>query len=153
MAGMRHAEFVVEPFQKKFVFHQLFMLVNAEQLFAEQALAHAVIMIQRGLRAPADKDRAGNVFPCEFEYFLEFGPVFHLLEIDGFHGCARNDHAVEFPPLYLAERFVKAVEVFERGVFSRVRFRTDERNVDLQRRIGQKPHELRFRNDLGRHQI
>ena len=39
------------------------------------------------------------------------------------------------------------------GVLALVRLGIDEGDVDLQRRVGQKAHELRFRLHLGGHQV
>ena len=51
------------------------------------------------------------------------------------------------------EFLVEFFKVRRRRVLALVRLGVHERDVDLQRRIGEKAHELRFRFHLGRHEI
>ena len=101
------------------------MPVYAEQFFVEQSFAYSVIMIQRRLRTPANKNRAGDVGLCKLKDIFKLRPIFDFFKIDGFHGRARNDHAVKFAVSDFAERFIKPFKMFERRIFARIRFRTD----------------------------
>ena len=53
----------------------------------------------------------------------------------------------------VVEFFVKAVEMCRGGIFTLIGIGVQERDVDLQRRIGQKAHKLRFRFHFRRHEI
>lgn len=127
--------------------------VYAEELFLQVALGHAVKVVERRHRAPADEDGRSDVCLGEVENFPQFVPIGDFRKIHGLHGRARHDHAVEAAVFDLFEGLVEAVEVRRLGVLGAVGLRVHEGDVDLQGGVGKQAHELRFGLHLGRHEV
>ena len=96
---------------------------------------------------------ARHVFVGEIENLFQLFPIKNFFERQRFHGRARDDHAVEMFVSDVVEFFVKAVEMCRGGIFTLIGIGVQERDVDLQRRIGQKAHKLRFRFHFRGHEI
>ena len=154
VAGMRDVKDIVNAFEKRIVlFDALAVRKHAEQFFGKQIFLDAVMIIQRRLRTPADVNGAGDVPIRKIEDLFQFIPIQHLFEGHGLHGRTRDDHAVEVLILDLLERFIELFQMRRGGVLALVRFGVHEGDVHLQRRIGEKAHELGLRFHLGGHEI
>ena len=153
MAGMGNIEGIVQPLEQGIVLHELFMRVDAEDLLREELLFQAVVIIEPGLSAPADIERAGDVFFGIVEDLLQLFPVIDLGEGQRFDRRARDDQAVEVRVPDLAEALVETIEMRLGDVLAVVTLHLDQRDIDLQRRVGKQTDELRFGLDLGRHEV
>ena len=67
----------------------------------QQQLAHAVVVVQPGLCAPADMKGGVDVRFTEVHDLAQLVPIVHLLKIHGLHRRAGDDHAVVAIVLYL----------------------------------------------------
>ena len=124
-----------------------------EELLLERVFFYTVKIMQRGHGSPADENGARHVFVGEIENLFQLFPIKNFFERQRFHGRARDDHAVEMFVSDVVEFFVKAVEMCRGGIFTLIGIGVQERDVDLQRRIGQKAHKLRFRFHFRGHEI
>ena len=74
-------------------------------------LGHAVVVVQRSLRAPAHMEHAVNIGKAPVHDFNELGPVVNALEIEGLNGGSRNDHTVVAKITHLVKRAVERLEM------------------------------------------
>ena len=110
-------------------------------------------MVQRRLRSPADIYRARHVFTRKIHDFDKFVPIFDVFKRYGFDGRARDYHSVELHFLDLGKRAVKLLHMRFGHVRTLVACCSYEVNIDLQRRIAEKAHELGFRHFLCGHEV
>lgn len=118
MARMGNEEGIVQPLQQRVKLHQLLVGIDAEDLVSQQLLFQSVVVVQAGLRAPADIQRAGHMRLRIVEDLLEFLPIVDLGEGQGLHRSARDDQAVKIAVLDLRKALVEAVEMRLRDVFA-----------------------------------
>ena len=126
---------------------------DAEHLGGQQLLAHPIVVVQPRLRPPADVEGGVDVGLGVVHDLAQLVPVVHLLEGDGLHRRASDDHAVETAVPHLVEGLVKGFEVGGGDVGGRVAGRLQQGHVHLQRAVGQQPGDLRLGGDLGGHQV
>ena len=114
---VRRSERVVEPaHQRRRRLHH-FVVEHAEQLVLQLVLGDAVMVVDAGLRAPADVEGAVHMSLAPFHYFAEFFPVFHFFEGKKFYRSAGYNETVEVAVLYFIESLVKGEEMLRRSVF------------------------------------
>ena len=87
------------------------VLEHAEHLFRQQLLAHAVVVVQPCLCAPADMKGGVDVRFAEVHDLAQFVPVVHLLKIHGLHRRTGDDHTVVAVVLHLVKGLVKGLKV------------------------------------------
>ena len=90
--------------------------VDAAQLRGARILRDPVVIIERGLGAPAEMQRGGDVLLRPLHDLLKLLPVGDLLELQVLDRRAGDDHAVEVLPLHVPEFHVELVDVALRGV-------------------------------------
>ena len=84
---------------------------NAKALLGQVVLGHAVVMVQRSLRAPTHMEHAVNIGKAPVHDFNELGPVVNALEVEGLNGGSCNDHAVVAKVAHLVKRAIKRLEM------------------------------------------
>ena len=129
------------------------VLEHAEHLFRQQLLAHAIMVVQPCLCAPADMEGGVDVRFAEVHDLAQFVPVVHLLKIHGLHRRAGDDHTIVTVVLYLVKGLVKGLKVGSRHMGGRVAGGLQQGHVHLQRGVGQQPGDLGLGGDLGGHQV
>ena len=129
------------------------VLEHAEHLFRQQLLAHAVVVVQPGLCAPADMEGGIDVRFAEVHDLAQLIPVVHLLKIHGLHRRAGDDHAVVAVVLHLVKGLVKGLKMGSRHMGGRVAGSLQQGHVHLQRSVCQQPGNLGLGGDLGGHQV
>ena len=122
---------------------------DVRELFGQQDLSNAEVMVEPGLRRPADVQGAVDVGLAPVHEFDELGPVVDRLKVHALDRSARDDHAVELLIADVCEGLVEALKMALGGVAAHVRAHVNE----LQRRVAQKARKLRLGRDLVGHQI
>ena len=129
------------------------MLEYPEELFGQRALGDAVVIIQRGLGAPADVEGAVHVGAAPLHYAAELGPVVDLLEGHVLHGSPGDDQTVEIAVLDVLEALVELDHVLLGRMRGLVGAGLDQLKLDLERGVRDEPHELGLGLYLGGHQV
>ena len=111
------------------------------------------MMVQTRLRAPTYIQRSVHVLFRIVHDADELVPVVHFLKGELFHRRAGDDHAVERAVAHLRKRLIETLKMLRRGIFGFVPLSPQKRHVHLQGRIAEQAQQLRFRGDLGRHQV
>ena len=137
MARVRHEELIVEAAEELLVLDAEVMLVDAEDLLWHLVLRDAVVVVEAGLRAPADVERRVDMRLAPLHDLRDLIPVGDFLEWHHLNGRARDDHAIVLLVADFCERAVELRQVFLRGMARRVRLGVDEVHLDLQRRIAE----------------
>ena len=151
--GVRHEEGVVKPAEEDGVFVRHLVAEDAEELLLQRVFFDAVVVVERGLRRPADVERAGDVGLAPGKDLAQLLPVFHLLKLELLHRRARDDQAVEVLLAHLVKRLVEGEHVLLGRVFGDVALHHQQLQLDLQRRVAQQARQLRLRRDLGGHEV
>ena len=111
------------------------------------------MMVQAGLRAPANVQCRVYVRGRPVHYLAEFGPVVDLLERHLLHWRARDNQAVVVDVADVVERAVERLQVAGTHVRGLVRLGTQQIHLHLHRRVGELAHDLRLGGDLGGHEV
>ena len=129
------------------------VLVNARKFFVHQIFRNAVIVIQGGLRSPANVECRPGVRLAPLHDFDKLIPISHVLEFDKLKRCARHYEAVVIVALNVVERAVKFGEITFGGMRRLISARVNKINFNLQRSIAQQSKQLRFGDGLNRHEV
>src|SRR5579862_7141730 len=92
------------------------MFKYAKQLLRQRILWDAVVMVERGLRTPADAKGGHHVSRGPIKDLCQFGPVIDRLEIQVFDGRAGDDEAVEALVAHRLEGAIMLEQVIGAGV-------------------------------------
>ena len=153
VAGVRHIENIVQSTHEWVIRVERMVRKNAEHLFFQRILGNAVVVIQPGLRAPADMEGGIHVCFAPFHNFAELFPIIHLFKGEMLHRRAGNNHAVKFFLAYIVKDLVKFEHMLSRGVFRFMRSRLQQLYLHLKRRVAQQAQQLCFGFNFGRHQV
>ena len=129
------------------------VLEHAEQLFVQQFLLNAVVVVQTGLCAPADVQGGMGVGLAPLHDLAQLGPIVHLFEVHQLHRRTGDDHTVKGAVLHLIKGLVKGQHMLLGGVFGHVSGGGDQLQLDLQGRVAEQARELGLSLDLFGHQI
>ena len=110
---------------------------HAEEFLRQGVLFDAVVIIQPGLRPPADVEGGIDMGLAPLHDPADLRPVFHLLKGHGLHRRAGNNHAVKLSVLHLIEHLIELEKMLAGGVFGLVAGGVDEFQLHLQGRIPQ----------------
>ena len=150
---VRRSERVVEPaHQRRRRLHH-FVVEHAEQLVLQLVLGDAVMVVDAGLRAPADVEGGVHVRGGPVHDARELVPIIHVLKVEQLNRRSGDDHAVEALVLDLVEGGVERVEVLLGHVLRLVAGRLQQAHLDLQRGVRQFAHDLRLGDDLRGHEV
>ena len=150
---MRNIKFIVKPAHKRMISVKASVREYAEKLFFQRIFRNPVVIIESCLRSPADVKRRVNIFFAPLKYFAELIPIINLFKFHMFNGCARYNESVIFFCADLVEGFIEFEHMLLGDVFGSVRFNLQKLNLNLKRRIAQKPEKLSFGFNLGGHQV
>ena len=153
VAAVRHVELVVETAEDGQSWVENALREDAKHLLPERVLGHAVVVVEASLRRPADVERAGDVRAAPVEDFRQFVPVAHLFVFHLLKWCAGDDETVELLLSHFLEVAVEGPHVFHGRVLARVGLHLHQVNLQLEGRVGQDAHEVRFGRYLQRHQV
>mgnify|MGYP003200389079 CR=1 FL=1 len=101
-------------------------------------------MVQAGLRSPADVEGGSDMGAC---------PIIHLFIVKMFYRRAGDNHTIELLLLHQLEITVESFHVLHRRILRRVPLHFHERDLDLQRRVGQQPDEVGLCRNFQRHEV
>ena len=110
-------------------------------------------MVQAGLRSPADVEGGSDMGACPIKNFLDFIPIIHLFIVKMFYRRAGDNHTIELLLLHQLEITVESFHVLHRRILRRVPLHFHERDLDLQRRVGQQPDEVGLCRNFQRHEV
>ena len=128
------------------------MREDAQLLFGQLMILYAVVMVDAGLRAPADVESAEHMLFCPVEDLAKLGPKAHFLEALRLDGGAGDDHAVVVLVADLVERDVEIAHVLHL-VIEGIAIGAQKLDVHLQRRVGEFAQDERLGFDFGGHQV
>lgn len=153
MPRMRDHEHIVKPAHEHGRAPLDPVRIDAEEFFGQGSLPDAVVIIKSRLRTPADMERAVHMRPAPFHDAAQLRPVFDLLKRHLFHRCAGNDQPIEPALLHVLECLIEFQQMFAGRVFGFVAVRVNEFQFYLKRRVAEQSRQLRFRGNLGRHEV
>ena len=110
-------------------------------------------MVQSGLGGPTDIKGGSDMGTCPVENLLDFVPIVHLLVIEMFYWRTGNNHTIELLFLHQFEITVESFHVLHRRILRRVPLHFHERDLDLQRRVGQQTDKVGLCRNFQRHEV
>ena len=153
VAGMGGAEGIVKAAEQVFAGPEDTMAEDPGDFLGQQVFGDTIMMIERGLCAPADVKGGVDVREGPVHDFAKLGPVADIFIAHFLDGRAGDDKAV----ILIAADFVKGLiegkQVVFRGVGRGVAGGLDQIDFNLQGGIGEAAEDLRFSDDFGGHQI
>ncbi len=152
VAAVRHVVDLVKAVGEEVVLVAQALREHAEDLAAEDALVHAVEVVEAGKGAPAEEHRGKHVLRGPIHDFAELVPVVHVLKGHLLDGRAGDDEAVVVVDLEGLEGVVELHQVVG-GVRGLVGGDAHEVHAHLQRRLGDEAQDLRLGLDLGGHEV
>ncbi len=126
---------------------------DAEHLMPRGIFRDAVVVVEPRLRRPADVEDRVDVGFRPFHDLAEFLPVVDLLVLHPLDRRAGDDETVETPVLHVVEVLIEGLHVRGGGVGRFVARGLEQRQVDLQGGVREKPDQLGLGRNLGRHQV
>ena len=91
---------------------QMKTLGNEEGAYRFPSLRNPVVIVQTGLRTPADVEGGMDMLFRPFHDLTQFIPVLHIGERHLLHRCASDDHTVEVVVSDLVKGLVKGQKMF-----------------------------------------
>ena len=153
VAGCRHGEKVVKAAQQRLGGRDEPGVVDAGELAGDLVLGDAVQVVKPCHRAPADVERAEYVAVGIVHDAAQLLPVVHLLKGQLLHRRAGDNHAVEFLAEDVVGGKIEAAQMRGGCVLGDMTRYLHERDVYLQRRVGEHPEQLRLGHFFGGHQV
>ena len=135
------------------VLHRQAVGEDAKHLRRQHRLVHAVVMIQRRLRTPAQRHRRIAVVLRPIKIGLNFFPVVDLLKGNRLYRRACHQKGIIIIILDIAKFQISSVEIRIIRVRRFAAHYATKVNLNLQRRITQKTQQLNFCRLLERHKI
>ena len=136
VARVRCAEDIIKAAQQRLLRQQNMVLENTGHFLGQHVLRNTVVIIQTGLRPPADVQRGMNVRFSPVHDLGQFLPVFDFLKRHGLYRRTGDDKTVIFLVADIVERLVEGEKMILRRIFGMVRFGLDQIDLDLDRRVG-----------------
>jgi hypothetical protein len=116
MSGMRRRKPVVEPAEKRRCRNENLVRKDSEHFFCKRVFGDAIVVIECGLRAPADMEGGIDVCFAPFHDFAKLFPVVDRFKIKMLDRRACYYHAVVFLMLDLVEGRVEREQMIGRSV-------------------------------------
>ena len=151
--GMRLQCDLVEPIGQEAILVLQVLGEHTEDLLGQIHLMHAIPLVQRTHRAPAQVHGGKHVRGRPIENPLELLPVIDLLERHMLHRGARHHKTVVIVVLQRVKRLVELHQVIGRHMRRLVGGGLHEVDLHLQRALGDEPEQLCLGLDLLRHKI
>ena len=129
------------------------MLEDARGLLGQRVLLDAAMVVEPGLRAPADMQGRMDVRGRPIHDARELVPVIDLLELKLLDRGPGDDQAVVVVELDLAEGAVERLEMGGGDVLRLMAAGTQQLDLNLERRVGELAHDLRLGGELGGHEV
>ncbi|MPM17624.1 hypothetical protein SDC9_64021 [bioreactor metagenome] len=107
---MRNAEYFVKT-AGEFCLLDEPMFIYPGEFPWQRIFFDPIMVIQTGLRAPADMHGGGNVRFAPLHDPRKLFPIIDFLKREVLYRRAGNDHAVKEPALYLGKRLVVFLEI------------------------------------------
>lgn len=126
---------------------------DTKEFFRKGILRDLIMIVEGGLRAPADVQGGVDVRLAPLHNVAELIPVVHLMEIQIFHGSSGDDHAVKILRAHLGEGRIKGVQMAAVGVMTHITGGSQQLDLNLERCVGELTQELRFGHNFCRHQV
>ena len=153
VAGVGHpVDFVEAAQQRDALIHQR-VREDAEHLLRQLHLLQAVVVVQGGLRAPADVQGGVNVAFAPLHDLAQLVPVADLLELQVLDRRTGDDHPVEVLLLDVVEHFIELEQVLGGGVFGGVGGGLQQLHINLQGCIAEHPQQLALGVNLFGHEV
>ena len=111
------------------------------------------MIVESGLRTPADVQGGINVGQRPLHDFAEFIPVVHLFKRHLFHRRAGDDQTVKPLAADFVKGFIEFEQVLAGGVFGNVTAHLQQFNIALDGRVAEQAQQLGFGLNLFRHQV
>ena len=124
------------------------MFKNAAHLFGKFIFWNAVVVIQTGLRTPADMQGGMDMGFGPFHDLTQFIPVVHIFKVHQFDGGAGDNEAVILFVANFIKGAVKGEQVVFRCVGGFVGFGLDEVDFNLQGGVGKAARKSAFRSQF-----
>ena len=151
-AVRRHKDVVKASHERDLAVHDA-VFKQTEQFLGKKIFFHSEMIVQTGLRTPADME--GGEYMCfgPFHDLTEFLPIVNLLEGKVFHGSTGDDHTVIFILFQFIKRIVEPVQMVRRCVQRDMAVHFHKSDVNLKRCVGQCTEKLQFCILFDGHQI
>ena len=144
---------LVETVGQEAVFILQILGEHAEQLGRQVALAHAVPVVERGHRAPAQVHGGEHMGPGPIQDGLELVPIVHLFERQVLHRRTGDHESVVIVVAERVKRLVELDQMVGADVGGLVRGGLHEVDLHLQRGLGDQAEQLGLRLDLLGHEV
>ena len=116
MPGVGRQEHIVEPSYERYLAVHHLVPEHAEHFAVKLYFINTVMIVEPRLRPPAQMERRRYVLPAPLHDLCELFPVIHLFKRDLLHRGARDDEAVEFLILDLAESLIEFIQMARRRI-------------------------------------
>ena len=126
---------------------------HPEYLLGHRIFRNPIMIVQAGLRPPADMKGRINMSLAPLHDFGHFIPVSHFFKRHIFHRSPGDNHTIVFLVAHLIKRSIKLRQIIHRRMARRIGFRINKIHFDLKRAVSQQAQQLRFRDILDRHQV
>lgn len=153
MARVGRAEDVIEAAHKRDTEIRHLMMEHAEHLLGQRILVNPVVVIESGLRTPANVQSAGYVCSAPVHYLAQLVPIVNLAKRHLLNGRACNDQTVISLVLDIVENLIERAEMLGRSVFRVMALDHKELGRDLKRGVGERTEELSLSCDLIGHEV
>ena len=92
------------------------MFVDTKQLLRQLSLVNTIIMVESGLRRPADMQGGSHMGLRPVQDLTGLLPVIHLFKGDIFHRCSGDDQSIEGAVFDFIKGGVEFIEMACRGI-------------------------------------
>ena len=116
VAAVGNIKHIVKPTENGIQRLQGAMFEYAEHFRVQRILGHTVMVVESGLRRPADIKRGRNVRTRPIEYFGYLVPVGHFLKVHLLHRGSGNNHTVVLLVTHLVEIRIESFHMFYRSI-------------------------------------
>ena len=153
VAGMGHVKIVVHAAHQHLLPVHHPVAVDPRELLRQHILVDPMVVVQSGLGSPAQMHRREHVGLGPFEDGFHFRPVLDLFKIHFFNRGPGDDQPVEILVLQIRKGFVEFIEMGGLRVLRFPGFGLHQRDLRLDRKVGQHPQQVQLGRFLQRHQI
>ena len=127
------------------------MFVDTEQLLRQLSLVNTVIMVESGLRSPADMQGGIDVVLAPLHNLAQLIPIIDFLKGQKLHRCASNNHSIVAFALHLIEGLIKGIQMGLGRVLRNMSGGLKKLDIYLQGAVAQQAQQLGFCFYLSRH--
>ena len=153
IAGDRHIEIIIHAAHDHLLPVEHLLAIDTGELFREQALLDAIMIVEPGLRAPADVEGREDMGLGPLHDFRKLRPVLHLLERKLLDRRTGDNQTVEVLLLHLIQGHIEFIEMRGVGMLRLVGRHGHKGDLCLNREVRQYTKDIKLRILLQRHQV